>query len=243
MYHTFKIKDAHIVASDEQTHSPGVWDTSDVMGKDWFNSIPGQTILDAGCRDGWWSLLFSQIGKETYAMDWDDLDRRREVVKLVDSNYEFHHETIYNAASLKTKFDTVWISDVVCHLLNPVLALSQLRQITGDYLYVGFDQCEVKGSVTGHYGAWTPASPVMGLGIRSYPGLHTPQSMERLLNIAGFTDIEMIGDYRVTMDQKPEHWDSELERVNNVMRAKPGSEFLPERDVIGWKYEGKGLQA
>lgn len=243
MYHTFKITDGRIVSRDEKMRLPGAWDTSDVMRKDWFNKIPGETILDAGCRDGWWSLLFEQTGKATHAMDWDDLDRRRGVVKLVDANYQFHHETIYNAASLKTKFDTVWISDVVCHLLNPVLALSQLRQITGDYLYVGFDQCKVQGQVSDHYGDWTSASPVMGLGIRSYPNLHTPESMERLLSIAGFTDMEMIGTYEVCIDQQPEHWTSATRRINHVMRAKPGDQFLPERDVIGWKYEGKGLQS
>jgi len=239
MYHTFRLNNLRIVSSGWSIKFPGVWDTSDVIEKDWLQNMPGKSIMDAGCRDGWWSLLFAQMGKDAHAMDWDDLPRRRDIQSMVRPDYQFHHETIYNAASLGTKFDTVWVSDVVCHLLNPVLALSQLRQITGEYFYVGFDHCEVQGQVSGHYGDWTSASPVMGLGIRSYPNLLTPESMERLLSISGFTDIEMIGTYEVCIDKKPEHWTSATKRTNHVMRAKPGGQFLPERDVIGWKYERK----
>jgi len=240
MYHRFEIKDRKLVNAGGEVSMPGVWDTSDVMGKPWFLKLSGSKILDAGCRDGWFSLMFSQMGCHASAMDWDDLPRRREVKALTDLDYRFHHETIYLASNIPEKFDIVWISDVVCHLLNPIQALSQLRQVTQDWIYVGFDRAEVSGELVTHYGAWAKGSPVMALGFRDYPNLHTVESMARLLDIAGFTDMELVGDYTIKLDNVPDGWgDSKTSRVNHVMRAKPGSQFIPERDVVGWKYENR----
>lgn len=240
MYHRFEIKNKQLVKANGEVTMPGVWDTSDVMDKPWMLELAGKRILDAGCRDGWFSLLFSQMGCRTSAMDWDDLSRRREVKALTNLDYTFYHETIYLASNIPDKFDVVWISDVVCHLLNPVLALSQLRQVSREWIYVGFDEAKVTGELVDHYGAWAKESPVMALGQRDYPNLHTIESMTRLLEIAGFVDVEKVGDYTIKLDMVPDGWgDSKTTRVNHVLRARPGDQFIPERDVVGWKYENR----
>lgn len=240
MYHRFEIKNRKLVKAGGEVSMPGVWDTSNVIDQPWLADLAGKKILDAGCRDGWFSLLFSQMGCNVSAMDWDDLSRRREVKELTGLDYTFYHETLYQASLIVDEFDVVWISDVVCHLLNPVLALSQLRQKTRGWIYVGFDHTEVAGELVDHYGGWAKDSPVMALGGRDYPNLHTIESMTRLLEIAGFTDVERVGNYTIKLDTAPSDWgESKTTRVNHVLKARPGGQFIPERDVVGWKYENR----
>lgn len=248
-YHTFNIADGKVVAwkSDQAIHIPGIWDCGDVLCQDWFAQLMADTvdrsILDVGCRDGWWSLVFAQAKNvPVQTMDIESPPLRTVVKELVAKPYDhFYHDSVYDihqngflASNISTGerqglSTDLWVGNLLCHLHHPLLALRRLWQLTGDdcFIYLSIDQAEaVPNRPKDFYADWAEDCRPLWVGQDHYPFVIPFPAMQRFLDLAGFKSGEVIGTYKEKLVNPPKDYSKcAEEKTNVVIRAKKDPNF------------------
>ena len=94
----------------------------------------GKTVIEVGAWDGYWSFLAERKGaKHVLATDdlsqnWSDGRGLRLARELLRSSVSINQNlSVYELASLNTKFDVIMCLGVYYHLLDPFHAFAQLR--------------------------------------------------------------------------------------------------------------------
>lgn len=78
----------------------------------------GGKALDLGCRDGYWSERLKEKGYEVVSCD---IEPHYAGAITVDANSRLPFA--------ESEFDLVWCTEVIEHLLNPSLTISELKRI------------------------------------------------------------------------------------------------------------------
>ena len=84
-------------------------------------SFEGKRVLDIGCRDGQFSFLAAQRGAEIIAVDNYRSPGMMELLKVLDPNIFFRHQTVYDVRDKGA--DVVMLFGVLYHLRYPMLGL------------------------------------------------------------------------------------------------------------------------
>ena len=95
------------------------------------NIATDKSIIDVGCRDGFYSFLFEKMSNNVTSLDTDNRETRQYVHNFLNSKSNFIHSNIYNIIDwdINIKYDIVFISDLLVHLENPIGALKLLHTI------------------------------------------------------------------------------------------------------------------
>lgn len=95
----------------------------------------GKTVLDIGCWDGYWSFYAERQGAarvlaiDDASQNWSDGRGLHLAKELFCSNVEIdRHVSVYELEPLGRSFDIILFLGVYYHLLDPYLALAQIRR-------------------------------------------------------------------------------------------------------------------
>jgi len=100
------------------------------------DDLSGQTVLDIGAWDGYYSFLCERRGATVTATDWIEQSGFNICRELLKSQVKFMKLNVYDADNLKSSFDYILFFGVYYHLQNPLLALEKLYKITRKSLIV-----------------------------------------------------------------------------------------------------------
>lgn len=179
VYHTFDLPDG--------THIKGVWDHRPVMHYYEKLEVKGQTLLDAGCRDGYFSWLFEKMGAEVTGLDIIDRPMRRLLQSKYGAKMKFLHKNILELAQIEAKqWDTVFCSDVLQHLESPLAGLRALHHQCKKRIYLIVDNHDELGD-----------SCVMGDDPIT-PWYWGPGYIHSLLKLAGFSNPKTLAKFKVS---------------------------------------------
>jgi tRNA (mo5U34)-methyltransferase len=95
----------------------------------------GKSVLDIGCWDGYWSFYAERRGAsrvlaiDDASQNWSDGRGLQLAKELYRSNVEIdRHVSVYDLEPLGRSFDIILFLGVYYHLLDPFLALAQIRR-------------------------------------------------------------------------------------------------------------------
>lgn len=91
----------------------------------------GKKILDIGCNEGTYSIIFSKKGFEVDAFDICDLTIAKNLNKKYNTDVNFFNMSVENI-SLGKKYDYVFCSEVLEHIDNQKQALEELKKVMSD---------------------------------------------------------------------------------------------------------------
>lgn len=171
---TFNEEGNNVLIKGQWDHNPIALDLLSMM------DFTGETVLDVGCADGFYSLLAEKKGNFVTSMDLHDAYSRRYIFSHLNSKNQFLHKSVYSLHQLDQMYDIAIIGDILLHLENPLGVLKILRQkITKKILLIS-DFIDYGGR---------PCIEVQNI-------IHTPyrftiQSLEIMLMIAGFKNIKI----------------------------------------------------
>jgi tRNA (mo5U34)-methyltransferase len=143
----------------------------------------GQTVLDIGAWDGYWSFYAERRGaKSVLATDdlsqnWSDGQGIHIARRLLRSDIEINqHLSVYELSSLGRTFDIVLCLGVYYHLQDPLLAFAQIRHcchpgslvlLEGDAA-VGLNACEARFNFAdGTQPAYLPSPSALNLFLQA----------------------------------------------------------------------------
>lgn len=108
----------------------------------WLNKIDskGKKVLDIGCNTGILLIPFLEKGIDIIGVDISKSDIKVAKEKLKKNNFSPNRALVANAADLpfrKNSFDTVLLSDILEHVINPELVAKEAYRVvkTGGYIY------------------------------------------------------------------------------------------------------------
>lgn len=132
-YHTFEFPDGEVIK--------GVWDHRPIMSNyEKIEDVEGKTLLDAGCRDGFFSWYFENRKAKVTGLDIIDRPLRRLLAKKLGTKFPFLHLNILELVQRPAnEFDIVFCSDVVQHLESPLAALRALHHVCRERLVLVVD--------------------------------------------------------------------------------------------------------
>jgi len=200
----------------------GDWDHRNLIER--FNKLninPGDTVLDAGCRDGFFSQYFARRGGVVTAMDIADTVYRQELQAEV--GFEFVRMNILELPEQDRKWDVVFCSDVLCHMRDPLGGLLALRHACAREAYFVTDGRESLGR----------CCIVQPGAIRDkkafYPFVWAPAFFRQMLQWAGFRAVERI-------DQMVMRGNVYAPRKVFLFKAIPGEARVKDiSDILEWK--------
>jgi 2-polyprenyl-3-methyl-5-hydroxy-6-metoxy-1,4-benzoquinol methylase len=188
-YHTFYLGDTKTSVDkwtfDEENNDvliKGQWDHNPIA-LDLLNlmDFTGQTVLDVGCADGYYSLLAEKKGNFVTSMDLYDSYARRYVFSHLNSKNNFLHKNVYSLHQIDQMFDVGMIGDILLHLENPLGVLKMLRQKLNKKIFLVSDFIDGGGK-----------SYIEIQNIVHTPFRFTIESLETMLKIAGFKNINFV---------------------------------------------------
>jgi tRNA (mo5U34)-methyltransferase len=101
--------------------------------------LTGKTVLDIGCNAGFFSMEMKRRGAaRVVAIDSDEryLAQGRFAAEVNGLDIEFRQLDVYDAGSLRERFDLVLFMGVLYHLRHPLLALDLLHEhVVRDLLF------------------------------------------------------------------------------------------------------------
>jgi tRNA (mo5U34)-methyltransferase len=138
------------------------------------DQVRGRTVLDIGCNAGFYSIEMKRLGaSHVVGIDFDEryLAQARLAAKTLAQEIEFEQLSVYDVASLGSRFDIVLFMGVLYHLRHPLLALDLIHEHVADDLMIF--QSMQRGSndvaeVAGDYDFWQQAH----FDDAGYPKLH-----------------------------------------------------------------------
>lgn len=96
--------------------------------------LKGKSVLDIGCWDGYFSFLAEKRGAgsvlaaDDFSQNWGTGEGIALTRKLLNSQVEVAPtQSIYELSRLNRRFDVIFCFGVYYHLLDPLLALAQIR--------------------------------------------------------------------------------------------------------------------
>lgn len=109
----------------------GIYDHRPILNYYGFpENLKGKRVLDVGCADGFFSFEFEKLGGEVVALDAYKNDLFLEAKKKLNSKVEY---IIMDAMDISPEklgyFDFVFCGTVLIHLINPIGALKNIRNI------------------------------------------------------------------------------------------------------------------
>lgn len=140
--------------------------------------LAGKSILDIGCRDGWYSVQFAKLGAKSTGLDVDDTPHRRQAHEALGLSIPFIHKNLFD---VEGSWDCGFIGDLLCHLENPLGALRSLHPVIQERLYV----CESIDSL----GLYPLMSPHVPLCLWKF----NVSGLSGLLHLAGWKHVNQIG--------------------------------------------------
>ena len=154
-----------------------------------LQEIRGETIIEVGCADGFYSCIFDEIGAITTMTDLNDKASRREIFRLLGKEDNFIHSNLYQLDKIGIKFSYVWCQDVFCHLDNPILALRVLREICNKRI-LGLDRVKIDFNIE----SYVENDPSSGVGYRDneYTFTFDEKTIEKIFVDCGFYEPEIL---------------------------------------------------
>lgn len=179
--------------------TPGPWNTPEILERLRLpESLTGQTVLDVGCWDGFYSFEAERRGaKRVLATDsftwqrksWGSKEGFDLARRVLGSRVEDREIDVLDLAPETVGvFDVVLFLGVLYHMKHPMLALERVASVTGRLLIV-----ETVIDLL-----WAP-----GRALAFYPGAElggddsnwfgpTPAAVEAMLRAAGFARVERV---------------------------------------------------
>ncbi len=95
--------------------------------------LRGQTLLDIGCWDGFYSFEAERHGARVTSVDCWRPENFFKAREALNSRVEFHELSVYEVTKGRLgSFDIVLFLGVLYHLRHPLLALEQVCEVTRD---------------------------------------------------------------------------------------------------------------
>jgi len=176
-YHTFQIPEKGINVIGQWNHYP----VKDLLAK--HLNVQGEVVLDVACRDGWYSLLFEQLGAlGVTAIDIEDREARRWIFEKLNSKVAFNKANVYILVEPEHSqiADVVFTGDLLCHLYYPLRALEGMHNVCRKRCYF---VCDV----------W----PYTEVVTADYPNKWSAADMVRLFRLAQFTQITELASFKL----------------------------------------------
>ncbi len=191
------IRWAHRIDLGQGIVTPGIWDTPELLKRlDLPADLTGQTVLDVGCWDGFYSFEAERRGaSRVLATDsftwqrksWGSKDGFNLARQALHSQVQDLEIDVLDLAPERVGiFDVVLFLGVLYHMKHPLLALERVASVTSRLLIVEtvIDLLYVPGKA-----------------LRFYPGDEldsdesnwfgpTPSAVEAMLRAAGFRHVE-----------------------------------------------------
>lgn len=95
-----------------------------------------QTILDAGCGEGFTMSLLQDEGIRATMTGIDFSDEAIAIARTTTSDLAISKASIYELPFKKSSFDLVICSEVLEHLENPDTAIAEIRRVSKKYILV-----------------------------------------------------------------------------------------------------------
>ena len=207
----------HTIELPQGIVTNGVYDHRSVVA---LYGIPadlhGTRVLDLATADGFWAFEFERRGAKVIALDIDttaEVDLPAPVRqlatdrgyadpigtgfhlahRLLESSVERISGSIYDLDPDRLgRFDLVHAGDVLLHLRDPILALQQIRRVTGREALLAdcFDPALSRAGgrrLAEYYGGWSTATWWL-------PSLET---LVQMVADAGFDRVEVVNTYQL----------------------------------------------
>jgi tRNA (mo5U34)-methyltransferase len=187
---------AHRIDLGNGIVTPGEWDTAETLGRLRMpEDLTGQTVLDVGCWDGFYSFAAERRGaKRVLATDsfvWRTGRKQGFLLarEALNSKVEDAEIDVLELSPERVgTFDVVLLLGVLYHMRHPMLALERVASVTERLLIV-----ETVIDLL-----WVPAK-----ALAFYPGSElgedptnwfgpTPAALEAMLRTVGFTRVERV---------------------------------------------------
>ena len=193
------IRWAHRIDLGQEVVTPGLWDTPQILERLRVPAdLTGQTVLDVGCWDGFYSFEAERRGaRRVLATDsftwqgksWGSKNGFELARRALNSRVEDLEVDVLDLSAEKIGvFDVVLFLGVLYHMKHPMLALERVASVTGRLLIVEtvIDLLYVPGDA-----------------LRFYPGAQlnedesnwfgpTPSAVEAMLRLVGFSRVERV---------------------------------------------------
>jgi SAM-dependent methyltransferase len=207
-----------------------------------LNSYTNKTVVDVGCRDGFYSFVFEKLGNKVCSVDIDNTKARQYVHNFLNSTTTFIHDNIYNIINWSDiKFDIVFVGDLLVHLENPLGAMRILHTICKERLLIMTDFYNESDDYTDinnhfHYNTDIIGNGRIGLGHINLPWLFSKTAFNTMLRMSGFDEIKILNEFKLQSvncksipDQKP--------FVRNIMlvEAIPCKTNMHDHNIQGFK--------
>ena len=165
----------------------------------------GKSVIDVGCRDGFYSFLFEKVANTVTSLDIDNRETRQYVHNFLNSKSNFIHSNIYDIINWddNIKYDIVFISDLLVHLENPIGAFKLLHTICKEKIVIvsdffddsTYDINNVRKNI--YFNDDLVGNGTISVGHIYFPWVFSIKSLFSLLKITGFGDIKVIGEYDI----------------------------------------------
>ena len=193
------IRWAHRIDLGQGVVTPGLWDTPEILGRLGLPAdLTGQTVLDVGCWDGFYSFEAERRGaRRVLATDsftwqrqsWGSKEGFELARRALGSRVEDREIDVLDLSPERVGvFDVVLFLGVLYHMRHPMLALERVASVTGRL-------CIVETVIDLLY--------VPRPALAFYPGGElnqdesnwfgpTPSAVEAMLRSAGFRRVERV---------------------------------------------------
>jgi tRNA (mo5U34)-methyltransferase len=182
--------------------------------------LDGMRVIDVATFDGFWAFEFERRGAaEVIALDlesWNDLDlppsQRAELSpeilnqktgagfriagEILESNVRRRILNVYDLSPEQIgKFDMVFCSDLLIHLLNPIKALQNIYNVTSGFAFI-VEPYDPELNISGPYEEM--------LYYQGGPELcrwwsFSLRALEKMIRDAGFRKVELVNTFEFTL--------------------------------------------
>ncbi len=190
---------AHRIDLGQSVVTPGLWDTPEILKRLQLpEDLRGQTVLDVGCWDGFYSFEAERRGaRRVLATDsftwqrksWGSKEGFELARRVLHSRVEDLDIDVLDLAPEKIGvFDVVLFLGVLYHMKHPMLALERVASVTRRLLLVEtvIDLLYVPGKALAFY-----PEKELERDDSNWFG-PTPSAVEAMLRSVGFTRVERV---------------------------------------------------
>lgn len=212
-YHTFYLDDnkKDIKLWNFEKNNPiqliGDYDHNVIANKliENLGSFKNKSVIDIGCRDGFYSFLFEKMDGDVTSLDIVDTDTRKYVHSFLNSKTKFIHENLYNIINwdVNVKYDVVFIGDLLVHQENPIGALKLFNTICKEKLIILTDYFEDDYKKNGniknyfHYNSHVNENGILSHGHLFFPWIFSERSLISILRTCGYDNFKILNIFEI----------------------------------------------